>query len=355
MTSDSPEVTVLMSVYNGGKYLEEAIKSILSQTLRDFEFVIINDGSTDGTAEVLARYAGTDCRLRVYHQENQGVSAARNRGFCLARGQYIAIMDADDVSLPARLAREVQFMEAHPDVGVVGTRVECMDGNGRRLNEWHYPMAPNLIGWHMIFRCCLADPSVMMRRDIVAQLCPYDASMRVAADYDMWIRALPITRLANLPEVLLRHRLWPERLSARYRETQEETTVRIMHSAVTRLLGREISMEAVSSLRLAVSGTAPSDPRQAEATATLIQQICEAYLATASPSRSECRTIAHDAGWKITRLAVSLVRTHPQRAWAIMVRAVRLHPLLMLELPARLMMRIARLRPVRSRRTRYSS
>src|SRR4030042_1971241 len=102
-----------MSVYNGEKYLKEAVESILNQTFRDFEFIIINDGSTDGTGAILASYQQKDARIRIYNQENQGLIASLNRGCQLARGEYIARMDADDISLPQRLQRQLDYMEAH--------------------------------------------------------------------------------------------------------------------------------------------------------------------------------------------------------------------------------------------------
>ncbi len=127
-----PLVSVVMSVYNGERFLREAIESILSQTFRDFEFIIVNDGSTDGTAGILNSYALSDSRVRVFEQENMGQCASDNRGCSLARGKYIARMDSDDVSMRDRLERQIAFLENHEKVGLLGGAVEIIDDRGRR-------------------------------------------------------------------------------------------------------------------------------------------------------------------------------------------------------------------------------
>ena len=109
-----------MPVYNGEKHLAQAIDSVLGQTFGDFELIIVDDGSTDGTAQMLAGYGQRDQRVRIYHQENQGVTVSRNAGCCVARGEYIAVLDADDVSLPQRLERQVRWLDAHSGIGVLG-------------------------------------------------------------------------------------------------------------------------------------------------------------------------------------------------------------------------------------------
>ena len=126
----SPKISVVMPAYNAAEYLDEAIRSILNQTFRDFEFIIINDGSTDDSISILDKQQKLDSRIRVYHQENQGMIAALNRGCRLARGKYIARMDADDISLPGRLEKQLKYMERHPQIGILGTWIYSIDKNG---------------------------------------------------------------------------------------------------------------------------------------------------------------------------------------------------------------------------------
>ena len=129
----SPIVSVVMSVLNGERFLREAVESILDQSLREFEFIIINDGSTDFSGSILDSYQHKDPRLRVVHQENMGLVESLNRGCGLARGKYIARMDADDIAIQDRLRWQADFMETHPEVGVVGGAVEVIDTTGRSL------------------------------------------------------------------------------------------------------------------------------------------------------------------------------------------------------------------------------
>lgn len=201
----SPLVTVLMPVYNGGTYLAEAIESILNQTWMDFEFLIIDDGSQDETAAVLAHYVGRDVRFRIYHQPNQGLVTALNRGLELALGRYVARMDADDVSRPERLARQVEFMEAHSEVGVCGTWLEMFGGPAKRI--FRFPPDDLTLRCVMLFNTPMAHPTVMMRREVFqSSHLLYDPTFQEAEDYDLWFRTAEHTFLANIPEVLVSYR-----------------------------------------------------------------------------------------------------------------------------------------------------
>ena len=326
LTSEAPKVTVLMSVYNGEKYLAEAVDSILNQTFRDFEFLIINDGSTDATADILERYQRSDNRITVYNQENQGLIASLNRGCQLARGEYVARMDADDVSLPERLAKQVQFMDTHPDIGVVGTWVEYMDENGRRLGEWHYPTAPGVIGWHLLFWCCLAHPSVVMRRDVFLQLGFYRPQALHAEDYDLWSRAVTVTRLANIPEVLLRYRITGEGICQRHHQTQEESVMRAMRPLLQSLLRSEVPLEVVTAMRKTSMGQPLSNLQEVVETTTAIRRLYRAYVAAACLSRTEASDIRHDLGTKLMFLALSAGKKSLRQGLSIYLQAVRLNP-----------------------------
>ena len=323
---DSPKVTVLMPVYNGEKYLEEAVESILSQTFRDFEFIIIDGGSTDGTPAILARYQQTDDRIRVYYQENQKLVASLNMGCQLARAEYIARMDADDVSLPKRLAREVNYLETHPEIGVLGTWMELINENSVPQNKVRVPTSPWLIGWSLIFANCMVHSSVMMRRDIVEQLGFYRPEALQAEDYDLWARASPITKLANIPEVLLRYRSWQGGASSRHSQMVEQYTVMVMHSMIVRLLGSDVSLETVSSLRRVVIGLPLANHQQIDQVTALVKQLHRAYLNTTSLNRAETREVAQDAGMRLLILAASTSKISLVKRFRILVQALRLSP-----------------------------
>lgn len=204
MVKSAPTVSVNMCVYNAEKYLREAVDSILSQTFLDFEFIIVDDGSTDGSACILAGYS--DPRIRVFAQANQGIPGARNRALERSRGRYIAVMDADDVSLPERLERQVAFLDAHSEVGVLGTAARFLDELAGR--EWDYwpPIEAEQVHRQLVQGNPLVHTSVMIRRSILETVGGYDEAYPYYSDYELFVRLAPHTCLANLPEVLVLHR-----------------------------------------------------------------------------------------------------------------------------------------------------
>jgi hypothetical protein len=193
-----------MSVYNGAATLPEALAGALAQTWRDFELLVIDDGSTDDSPAILAACA--DRRLRVVRNErNLGLTASLNRGLALAQGEYIARMDADDISLPQRLARQVSFLDANMGVAACGTWVETF---GERGEIWRFPPKDEDIRSELLFVNVLAHGSVMLRRAaLAAHGLRYDERHVRGQDYDLWVRLSCHAKLANLPEVLLRYRL----------------------------------------------------------------------------------------------------------------------------------------------------
>lgn len=193
-----------MSVYNGADYLREAIDSILSQSFADLEFIVVDDCSTDGSAEIIGNYS--DSRLRMFRNNvNLGLAKSLNNSMEQARGEYIARMDADDISLPRRLEKQLSYMDTHPEVGICGTWIRYF-GAGRavlRPQTDHDSLAAALVfGPHLI------HPTVMLRRSLVDKYnLRYDPKFTRAQDYDLWWRAVSHTRLANVGHVLLNYRL----------------------------------------------------------------------------------------------------------------------------------------------------
>ncbi len=181
----NPKVTVLMSVYNGEKYLQEAIDSILGQTFKDFEFLIINDGSTDKTAEILESY--NDPRIRIINNEkNIGLTKSLNKGLKLARGKYIARQDADDISLPERLKTQMLAMEKGRQNGVIGCDVIIIDEDG---NEIKKVMIPRInLNNYLKKKNCLAHGSLFISKKTLQDVGNYNDEMFFAQDYDLLLR-----------------------------------------------------------------------------------------------------------------------------------------------------------------------
>lgn len=201
--SADPKVTVLMPVYNAEAYLREAMDSILAQTFTNFEFLIIDDGSTDGSAGIVRSYADRRIRL-VQNERNLRLAATLNRGLGLARGEYVARMDADDISLPERLARQVAFMDAHPTVGISGTWAAAF---GEARFSMPNPTDSERIRAKLLFDSALVHPVVILRPALLARHGLAYRDLYPIDDYDLWQRAARAFPLANLPETLLRYRV----------------------------------------------------------------------------------------------------------------------------------------------------
>jgi glycosyltransferase involved in cell wall biosynthesis len=213
--SDPPLISVCMPVYNAERYVAQAIESILNQTLGDFEFLILDDGSTDGSLEVLRRYAGRDPRIRLTSRPNKGLGATRNELVDQARGEFLACMDADDVALPPRFARQVDYLRAHPECVLVGSKVRLIDPEGDPLCDWcteqeHEVLDARLLGGERT--TAISNPSVMMRRDAVLTVGNYRL-LQLLEDNDLFLRLAEYGRLANLPEVLLQYRIHASNIS----------------------------------------------------------------------------------------------------------------------------------------------
>lgn len=214
-----PTVTVLIPVYNSERYVREAIDSVLGQTFPDFELIVVDDGSTDRTAEILA--SARDPRLRILRNpRNSGQTPSLNLGLDAAQGRYIARLDADDVAAPRRLEKQVAFMERHPGVGLLGTAVRLIGPAGNSGGMWVLPQEDLQIRWRSLLANPFMHPSVLIRSEILVQNgLQYDERFRISQDYDLWTRLLRHTRGANLGEPLVSYRVHKAGLTGSHRDT----------------------------------------------------------------------------------------------------------------------------------------
>ncbi len=216
-----PTVSVILPVWNGQRFLAEAIESVTQQTFDSFELIVIDDGSTDGTRPIADGFARRDPRLTVTGQPHSGIVTALNFGIQASRGRYIARMDADDYSLPPRLAKQVAFLDTRPDCVAVGCDVEVIDANSSKIGllrfpERHLDIAEALMNG----RSALAHPSVVMRKEAVLRAGGYRASQFPSEDFDLWMRLCEIGELGNLSEALLRYRRHKDAVGVRERAHQ---------------------------------------------------------------------------------------------------------------------------------------
>ncbi len=202
------KITVLMPTYNGSKHIRTSIDSVLSQTFSDFELLIVNDGSTDNTLDIITSY--NDCRIRVITNErNIGITKSLNRGLAKARGEYIARLDDDDVSMPERLQKQYDFLNKHTDIVLVGGWAEHIDKNGDIIRVRKTPTDPLVIRYELLYSNCFYHSAIMFRKQEILDIGGYNEEFKHAQDYELFSRLINNHKLANIPEVLIQYRMNP--------------------------------------------------------------------------------------------------------------------------------------------------
>jgi glycosyltransferase involved in cell wall biosynthesis len=229
----TPRISVLVPVYNAGPYLQEMLASLQRQTYTDYEVVLVDDGSTDGSAEILDEAARADQRLRILRlPKNQGIVGALNHGLQACRGEFVARMDADDIALPDRLMQQVAHLEAHPDVAALSTGLAYIDAAGRSLARVRRPLPVD----HLLRANPLLHPTVMLRRQILdAGGLRYRPEFALAEDYYLWMELSRHGRLASLDEVMVLYRLSPTALRSSRLKGMLRATLRAKWCGVVRL------------------------------------------------------------------------------------------------------------------------
>ena len=200
----SPRITVFMAVYNRADVVRGAIDSVLAQTFGDFELLVIDDGSTDGSAKIVDSYADPRVRL-VVHDRNQGIPRTRNEGLDLARGEYLAILDSDDYAYPRRLERQVDFLDRRPEIAAVGSWAVRMSPKGKARTLLIRVTDPREIRAHILYVSCFKNPTMTARTDVLRAY-RYREAFSICQDIDLWSRVSADHPLANLPEFLVRYR-----------------------------------------------------------------------------------------------------------------------------------------------------
>jgi len=270
--AQAPTVSVVLPVYNGEAYLRDAVDSILTQTYRKLELLLVDDFSTDSSRRIAEEYAQRDARVRVLpNTREKGLAGAVNSGLAAATGKYIARMDGDDLSAPQRLMKQVTFMEQHPEVGLCGTWFRFM----HTQEVVQHPQAHDDIRIKLLGNTAFAHPSVMLRKSVLTQHdLHYDRAYEPADDYHLWVRMAQLTRLANIPEVLLEYREHAGQTSHSSAQVQATHTnsIRLMQA---RALGLALT-PAEEALYLALVTRAQLDPSQRPAAHQLVERVLAA-------------------------------------------------------------------------------
>jgi glycosyltransferase involved in cell wall biosynthesis len=232
-------LSVIMPVYNGEKYLREAIESTLNQTFSDFEFLILDDGSTDRSSSIISEY--DDPRIRIFSHANRGLAATLNRGIELAAGEYIARQDQDDISMPERFEKQISFLENNPRVGMVGTWARIFEGLGETSRAHKHPAENYLLKFDLMFNNPFVHSSVMIRKKALGQVGGYstDKWRQPPEDYELWSRIARISDVANIPEFLHVYREVPHSMSRDGLNPFLEKVVRISSENIAWVLGKK--------------------------------------------------------------------------------------------------------------------
>lgn len=243
-----PIVSVVMVVRNAERFLAESIESVLRQTFRDFEFIIVDFGSTDSSRAIIANYSNKDNRVLLHEIPNCGLAEARNAGCSLARGKYIAVMDADDVCLPCRLELEVDFMERHSEIGVVGGATEWIDIAGRSLGVHDFPLDDPDIKSTLEVSFPFCHPTMLVRTEAFRQVNGYRAPFVFAQDYDLGLRISEQFPCANLRDLVLKYRIHPYQVSMRKQTQQTLCKLAAQASAASRKNGSSDALNGVTEI-----------------------------------------------------------------------------------------------------------
>lgn len=242
-----PIISVLLPVYNAVDYVEEAVRSILSQTLRDFELIVIDDGSTDGSGELLTELAQQDARIRLVRRPNTGIVGALNEALVLARADLVARMDADDIAWPERLHKQAAYLAQHPECVAVGSAILVIDPLGDPIKEPEQALSHEEIDAQLLsgYGWALVHPAAMMRRQSVLAIGGYRTQYNKVEDLDLFLRLAEQGRLANLPDVLLSFRQHFTSTCVQFSDTQSRLKLDVVKEAYQR---RGISLSEPLSL-----------------------------------------------------------------------------------------------------------
>ena len=252
-TAELPRVSAIVPAYNAARWIRQAVRSLATQTFTSLEIVVVDDGSTDGTPAIVADLAAADPRIRYALRPHAGISRTANFALHMARGEYVARLDADDVALPDRVARQVAFLDAHPSAAVVGGLMIVIDANGRKRGTMRYP-AGNLPPGNT----ALGHPATMFRRRLVLDLGGYRAALDTAEDYDLWLRIAERAELANLPDPVTYYRFHDRQVTITRSHRQQASALVARGLAAARRAGRtdpisegfELTEESVMTLGL---------------------------------------------------------------------------------------------------------
>lgn len=296
-----PPISVLMSVYNGERYLSASIESILNQTFSDFEFIIVNDGSTDRTPQILAEYERKDSRIRIFHQSNLGLTASLNNAIGHAKGKYIARMDCGDISMPTRIEKQLKYITDNELIGLVGTYFSYMNDNDLITYTVERSTENGLLKWLLLFYNPIPNALAMFRLDVARKIGYYDSRYPYSQDYDFLCRISEETEIAIVPEVLFLVRgAQGEDISSKHLSAQKKLSLQTSHRRMEKLTNKQLPSEIVRILKYEKIPSA----EQAISCAKLLIDLYRQFLSCNTLNQREIGLIKKDSArrlWNISR------------------------------------------------------
>jgi hypothetical protein len=327
-----PPVSVLMAVHNGEAYLAEAIQSILNQTFTDFEFIILDDASTDQTPNILKGFARHDHRITLLENPtNLGLTRSLNKGLVICRGDYIARMDADDISLSHRLSEQIAYLDQHPDAVMVTGHYHLIDDQGDLLGTLRRNPDAILVAWGMMFFNYVGGHGqVMFRRQPVLGLGGYNESRRYSQDYELWLRLMSQGKIAIVPRVWSKIRIHNQNVSRQHAAEQEHISLEDSQNAVRQHTGITIDLADLAMLRAFWLEPFPC-PSQASLVQHHLQNLSRAFLSRYTDHPAASRQLRHAIGERFIAWTRSVsLRRNPRRKLQLAGYALSWYPLGML-------------------------
>lgn len=316
---NSPPISVIMPMRDAATYLRPAVESILAQTFKDFELIVVNDHSEDASESIVKDF--DDPRIRLHPNTGpSGVAHAFNAGLEAARGSYVARMDADDISVPHRLQTQFTFLGRHPEAEIAGAGISLLDPSGRLHKDRSIrPSLPMHVRWSLLFYCCLAFPTVIARRQTLLDLGGCDPQYSPSDDYDLWIRAVEAgVAVTNIPDVLLNYRINPTGLSHSPQSKMNNISISLSQAALTRFLGPDepVQLKTLQVLRDPVRLRGEDDAEGAVREAVRLLERTIQVLEDHDVDRESLRTINKHAADYANRLLLYALTMSPRSSFA---------------------------------------
>lgn len=327
MPADAPRVSVITTAHNGARFLAAAVESILTQRFTDFEYLLVDDASTDGSGAIVAHYAAADARITpIYKQLSINHSHALNAALPHARGEFVAILDADDLAHPERLAQQVQFLDANPDVGVVGAQVNQIDDEGRIRHGMTFPTSWLLARWFILFGTPVLHSAAMMRRTLLMDIGGYSVQWKYANDYSLWATLIDRTRITNLPETLVSYRRHAQQTSSTTVTPQQGEVWLLIYRMLAERLTLRVALNDIGLLYHGVRGVQLEDASALTRAADLLTAIWERYLAVEAPDPATADAINADCAHRLLTMAWVHRRTQRAASRRLLQHALTIDP-----------------------------